>query len=436
MTIVHADDDIGNPDDLAPVSIDEVTGGRPFVILAPHPDDDILGAAALMRQAQQRGIACGVVFLSSGDASHRHPRWPADRLASTRRAEALFALSTLLVATPPVLFCDLPDGRIGDSWDAATIDRITAFCRVNGAHTLISTDPSDDHPDHKAAFGIASMLWWTGIARALWTMPVGSRIAGAQPGDMFRMLRMNGDTDRKRAAIDAHATQRGTVFAPHDGFTLTDAMIAPFLQREYFWPVAGVDAVREAPNDPGEFDDLFSQSADPWEYDQAPYEQVRFARTIAALGGRRFHSGLEIACAAGVLTERLAQCCDHLIAVDASHKAIEHARRRLQRWPHVDLRVAHMPDQFPGGRFDLIMLSDMLYYLGLRGLIDFVGTALFRTNPGGMVVLVNYLGPMGIAVNGEMAAEAAIAIARLHGWQPTHQERNDTMRIDRLELVR
>jgi len=418
---------------LAAVTVEQITCGRPFVVLAPHPDDDILGAATLMHAARQRGTACGVVFLTSGDASHRHADWTAERLAITRRAEARQALATLLGDTPPVLFCELPDGRIDEAWDAVTINRITAFCRVNGAHTLVTTDPSDGHRDHKAAFGIASMLWWTGTVKALWTMPVGSRIAGEAPADMFRALMTEPATDAKRAAIDAHATQRGAVFAPQDGFTLTDAMVTPFLQQEFFWPVAGVDATQEAPNDPDEFDALFAHDADPWQYDVAPYEQVRFARTIAALGGRRFHHGLEIACAAGVLTERLAQCCDHLIAVDASRAALAHARRRLQRWPHVDIRLARMPDDLPGGRFDLIMLSDVLYYLGLRGVIDFVGTVLHRTNPGGMVVLVNYLGPMGIAVNGDKAAEAAIAIARLHGWHPTHQERNETMRIDRLE---
>ena len=417
---------------LLPVTAEYITAGRPFVVMAPHPDDDLLGAASLMRQAQQRGAACGVVFLTSGDASHDHPEWPAGRLAQTRRVEAIDGLKILLETAPPVLFCELPDGAVAQHWNAATIDRITAFCRLHGADTLVTTDPADDHPDHKAAFGIASVLWGRGVVKTLWTMPVGSRIAGREPGDMFQVLAID-DHERKSVAIDAHGTQRGTVIAPEYGFTLTEAMIAPFLQQEAFWPVAGIDTDVEAPNDPGEFDALFSQSADPWSYDEAPYEQVRFARTIAALDGRRFAQGLEIACAAGVLTERLAQCCDHLIAVDASRAAIEHARRRLVRWPNVDIRLARMPAEFPEGRFDLIMLSDVLYYLGLRGILDFVAECMIRANPGAMIVLVNYLGPMAIAVNGEKAAEAAIAVARLADWQVTHQESNDTMRIDRLE---
>ncbi len=416
-----------------PVTVEQLTDGQPFVVLAPHPDDDILGAAMLMRQARERGIACGVVFLTSGDASHFHPDWPPDRLARTRQVEALYALSTLLGEAPPVLFCELPDGKVGERWDDSTIELVTAFCRAIGAHALVTTAPTDDHDDHKAAFGIASVLWWNGAVAALWAMPVGSRIAGQEPGDMFQVLISDGQANAKRAAIDAHATQRGAVFAPEAGFTLDNAMIEPFLHREFFWPVAGIDPGREAPNDPDEFNTLFSQGPDPWNYDEAPYEQERFNRTVAALDGRKFHHGLEIACAAGVLTERLAPHCTHLIAVDASHEAIAHARRRLRRWPHVEIRHAIMPDQMPAGRFDLIMLSDVLYYLGLRGLIDFVATALSHTAPGAMVVLVNYLGPMGIAVNGDMAAEAAIAIARLHGWHTTHRERNDTMRIERLE---
>ncbi|WP_428332827.1 PIG-L family deacetylase [Novosphingobium sp.] len=424
--------------DLPVLTVDEITAGRPFVMLVPHPDDDLLGAAMLMRQAQQRGIACGVVFLTSGQASHHHPDWPPEKLAQTRRAEALEGLTILLDAQPGVLFCDLPDGAVASHWDATTLACIAAFCQSNGAHTLITTDPGDAHVDHKAAFGIASMLWQQGAIATLWTMPVGSRIDGHSPGDMFRQLPFDNDEDSdcKLRAIDAHGTQRGHVIAPGHGFTLTDEMIEPFLQAEFFWPVAGVDAILEAPNDPGEFDALFSQSADPWAYDQAPYEQVRFARTIAALDGRQFERGLEIACAAGVLTERLAQCCNALVAVDASRAAIGHARRRLQPWPNVDIRLARMPDQFPEGSFDLIMLSDFLYYLGLRGLVALVGTCLARANPGAVIVLVNYLGPMAIAIDGEKAAEAAIAAAALLGWHPTHQERNETMRIDRLEAAR
>jgi len=418
---------------LATVTVEDLTCGKPFVILAPHPDDDILGAAALMRQASARGIPAAVVFLTSGGASHQHAEWPPEKLAETRRGEARAALSALLDDAPPILFCDLPDGAVADAWDRTTVNRIAEFCRLYSAHSLIVTDPADGHDDHKAAFGIASVLWGTGSVGALWTMPIGTRIAGLNPGDMFRRLAVDNDAEHKRAAIDQHGTQRGAVVPPEAGFTLTDAMIAPFLVDEFFWPVAGVDQTQEAPNDPGEFDTLFTQSADPWDYDVAPYEQVRFARTIAALDGRQFRQGLEVACAAGSLTEMIAPHCNHLLALDASRAALDHARRRLAPWPHVDIRLARMPEQLPEGRFDLIMLSDMLYYLGLSGLQNFLATLIERAEPDAMIVLVDYLGPMGIAINGEKAAEASIALARLRGWRLTRHERNDTMRLDRLE---
>lgn len=416
-----------------PVTIEELTCGRPFVVMAPHPDDDILGAGALMRQATESGIPFAVVFLTTGDASHDHPEWPPGRLVETRRAEAKAALATLLNREPPMLFCALPDGKVADNWGSATIDEIVLFCRRHNAHSLFVTDPADGHGDHKAAFGMASMVWGTGAVGALWTMPIGSRIAGLEPDDMFRALAVGGDAGIKRAAIDRHGTQRGAVIPPEAGFTLTDPMIAPFLIEEFFWPVAGVDQTIEAPNDPGEFDELFKESADPWDYDVAPYEQVRFARTIAALDGRHFRRGLEVACAAGSLTEMIAPHCEHLLAVDASRAALTHAKRRLAPWPNVDVRLARMPEQLPEGRFDLIMLSDMLYYLGLRGLQTFLAMLIDRAESGAMIVLVNYLGPMAIALNGEKAAEAAIALARLRGWRLTLHERNDTMRLDRLE---
>ena len=65
-----------------------------------------------------------------------------------------------------------------------------------------------------------------------------------------------------------------------------------------------------------------------------------------------------------------------------------------------------LPEAAPDGSFDLILLSDMLYYLGLDGVIATAGLCEARLRPKGMLVVVSYLGATDAALTGLEAAEA------------------------------
>jgi len=112
------------------------------------------------------------------------------------------------------------------------------------------------------------------------------------------------------------------------------------------------------------FDALYERSPDPWDFETSPYEQHKYARTLAALGRpeRRFSRALEVGCSIGVLTERLAPRCDAILAVDLSALAVGRARARLTGWPNVTVERRRLPEQMPGGPFDLIVASEVLYY--------------------------------------------------------------------------
>jgi predicted TPR repeat methyltransferase len=107
------------------------------------------------------------------------------------------------------------------------------------------------------------------------------------------------------------------------------------------------------------FDDLYAAERDPWEFETSPYEQAKYDATIAALP-RGYETGLEIGCSIGVLTERLQPHVADLLAVDVSESALEAARARV---PGVTFERRELPEQFPPGRFDLIVASEVLYYL-------------------------------------------------------------------------
>lgn len=154
------------------------------------------------------------------------------------------------------------------------------------------------------------------------------------------------------------------------------------------------------------FDRLYACGADPWSYETSAYEAAKYAATLDALPRRRFLSGLEVGCSIGVLSDQLSRRCDRFLGIDLSPIAIGRARRRLVGRESAAFAVAEVPAFWPDGRFDLIVLSEILYYLDLdevSRLSVHVRAALLR---GGICVLVNWLGSTGTPVSGAEAADA------------------------------
>jgi SAM-dependent methyltransferase len=111
--------------------------------------------------------------------------------------------------------------------------------------------------------------------------------------------------------------------------------------------------------EPGFFDDLYARDADPWGFESSEYESAKYDATIATLEPP-YASALEVGCSIGVLTERLARHCDKLLAIDVAEAALAKARARV---PEATFERREIPEQWPEGAFDLIVCSEVLYYL-------------------------------------------------------------------------
>ncbi len=83
------------------------------------------------------------------------------------------------------------------------------------------------------------------------------------------------------------------------------------------------------------FDAIYEADADPWRFATSLYERNKYATTLAALAGPRYARALEVGCSIGVLTRRLADFCDALIAIDISERPLADARRRYADAPWV-----------------------------------------------------------------------------------------------------
>ncbi|RAZ90926.1 hypothetical protein DPM33_11595 [Mesorhizobium hawassense] len=101
---------------------------------------------------------------------------------------------------------------------------------------------------------------------------------------------------------------------------------------------------------------------DPWNY-TSPYEQEKYQRQLEILPAGPIGRALELACAEGHFTRQLAPRVGRLTATDISAVAIGRARARCGDLPNVEFGVLDFSADALPGKMDLIVCSEVLYYL-------------------------------------------------------------------------
>jgi SAM-dependent methyltransferase len=144
----------------------------------------------------------------------------------------------------------------------------------------------------------------------------------------------------------------------------------------------------------GYFDAMYEAAPDPWGFEDRWYEQRKYAITLAQLPERRYRSAFEPGCSIGVLTAMLARRCDRLLSCDVARAAVQAAARRTRDLPQVLVEQRQIPQQWPAGRFDLIVFSEILYYLGDGDLEQVLGHAVRTLRPGGTLLAVHWRHPV------------------------------------------
>ncbi len=178
---------------------------------------------------------------------------------------------------------------------------------------------------------------------------------------------------------------------------------------------------------PDWFEALYTADHDPWRFASSAYEREKYAATLAALPARRFAAALEVGCSIGVFTALLAARCDRLLALDVSPTALAAARARV---PQASFACARIPAEWPADRFDLVVFSEVLYYLDAADIARSADCLRAALLPGGSALLVHYLGATDYPSTGDAAAEQFIAAARL---PVGFRSRRPEYRIDRLD---
>lgn len=155
-----------------------------------------------------------------------------------------------------------------------------------------------------------------------------------------------------------------------------------------------------------DFDALYARSDDPWHFDGSWYEARKRRMLLASLPHARYASAFEPGCATGLLTAELAPRCDRLLASDGAGRALATASARLVGQPHVAFARLWLPDEWPGGRFDLIVLSEFVYYLAPGDVDRLAACVRAALAPGGVVASCHWRRPIdGCAMAGDAVHE-------------------------------
>ncbi len=178
------------------------------------------------------------------------------------------------------------------------------------------------------------------------------------------------------------------------------------------------------------FEDVYAAKDDPWDFTTSEYEAKKYATTIDALPREHYANAFEIGCSIGVLTEKLTAKCDTILAVDVSEKALAQARERCQSLPQVTFEKMSVPQEFPDEKFDLILVSEVGYYLAPEDWQTAMEKLLAHLDESGQIALVHWLPPVhdypqtGDEVHDSFAEFAAGKMRKLNG------QRAEKYRID------
>ena len=142
------------------------------------------------------------------------------------------------------------------------------------------------------------------------------------------------------------------------------------------------------------FNELFLNNDDPWAFRQRWYERRKRALTLAVLTRPRYASIFEPGCANGELSAELAPRCDRLVCCDTASAAVALATSRLLGFPHAHVQQSRLPEQWPSGSFELIVLSELCYYLDADELSRLIDCALNALTADGQLLACHWRPPI------------------------------------------
>lgn len=349
-----------------------LAGFDAVTVLAAHPDDETLGAGGVIASCAEAGIAVSVVVATVAEAA--------------RATELRIALGRLGVAAEPTLL-GLTDGRLKHEADALRAGLESALPTDGNRRLVLAPWPGDRHGDHRT-LGREAAAVCAAAGHSLRFYPIWLWQWGTPedlPWSRATEMELTPEArERKRTALAAFASQL------HSPANPAGVLAAGLVE----WASAGREVLIAPQADRlGEhFERLHRASADPWSVRTRWYERRKRAIALAALPAERYGRALELGCSNGELTAELARRCEAVLGVDASESAVELATRRTAGLPGATIERMRVPDEWPSGAFDLVVVSELAYYLAADQWAATIERIVGSLAPGGAVLLCHWDG--------------------------------------------
>jgi LmbE family N-acetylglucosaminyl deacetylase len=361
------------------------TGYRHVVVVAAHPDDETLGASGCLQALHDAGARVDLVVATDGEAAFP-ALGPEERavLGRRRRGELTESLRAQGLDEISTHWLGLPDSGLSDHVVGLT-DALRDL--LVDADCCLLPWPHDPHPDHStvgacvlAAAPVTAHCWSYPIWMWHWTPEDSADIVWHRARSWTLSDRQR---ERKSAGIRAFVSQLEPGPDGSDPILPPDVLAHFDRDREVLFREP---RSQSAPI--SRFSELYAAQADPWNTGDSWYERRKRHVLLAALPREHYRHAVEPACGVGALTADLAERADRVSAFDAVAEAVAATRQR--ELPGVTASQALLPEGFPSETVDLVVLSEILYYLSDEDLGKTVDNAITGLAPGGDLVLLHW----------------------------------------------
>ena len=157
------------------------------MVIAPHPDDEVIGCGGTILRHAGAGDPVTVVYLSRGEGGHGYPWLSPEERGRVREAEA--RRSCRILGVSQVVFLDCGDQRVESSGCDTQLAEIIANSRPKA---IFAPHARDNHADHAAAHRLllrALALAPQPLACCLWTYETWSPLHVDAAVDITRFMR-------------------------------------------------------------------------------------------------------------------------------------------------------------------------------------------------------------------------------------------------------
>ena len=175
---------------------------------------------------------------------------------------------------------------------------------------------------------------------------------------------------------------------------------------------------------------MYDESIDPWDFRTSSYEREKYKATVDALPRDHYDCCIEAGCSIGELSRILSERCDRLYGLDLSQKAIDAAIARNADRPNLEFRCAELPADWPSVMADLLVFSEVLYFMTTDELADLARKIEPTWSPGGDCLIVSFLGKTDEPLQGAESADFMISALQ----ETTHAKLIFTRSMERYRL--